>query len=240
MKFWEQIFVFQVNDVLTPLPVNLNDGAVKVYKQGNRYYIKTDFELTVTYDLVYHVTVAVPGNYKGKVCGLCGNYNDDKKDDFSHPNGVILKDVNSFGASWKVNIPGVTCTNGCTAAQCPNCKAPHKALFSQSTYCGIMTAPNGPFKTCHKQLDPKLFFDDCVFDVCASNGEGTVLCNSVAAYAFSCHKAGVDIKNWRTSSFCRKLFVQLQSNSLFLDLVCITTAPSSNRSSLLGDCFFQP
>lgn len=210
------IDVFQINDVLNSLPVNLNDGAVKVYKQGNHYVIETDFELTVTYDLVYHVTVSVPGNYKGKVCGLCGNFNGDKKDDFRNDKDVVIRDVNSFGASWKVNVSGVACNNGCTGNNCPDCEAPRKALFSKSTYCGIMTAPNGPFKNCHDKLDPKLFFDDCVFDVCASNGEGSVLCDSVAAYAFSCHKAGVDIKNWRTKSFCRKLIVHFQRNTLFL------------------------
>lgn len=201
------IDVLQVNGVLSSLPLNLNDGAVKVYKQGKRYVIETDFELTVTYDLVYHVTVTVPGNYQGKVCGLCGNFNGNKKDDFSNTKGVVVKNVNTFGASWKVNIPGVVCENGCQGKNCPNCKDTRKALFSKPTYCGIMTAPNGPFKICHDKLDPKQYFDDCVFDVCASNGEGSVLCDSVAAYAFSCHKAGVDIKNWRKKSFCRKLFV---------------------------------
>lgn len=202
--------------MLSSLPVNLNDGAVKVYKQGRRYVIETDFDLTVTYDLVYHVTVSVPGNYRGKVCGLCGNFNGDKKDDFKIRNGGITRNVNTFGASWKVRIPGAACSNGCTGNKCPDCKAPRKALFSKSTYCGIMTAPNGPFKTCHGKLDPKPFFDDCVFDVCASNGEESVLCDSVAAYAFSCHKAGVDVKKWRRKSFCRKFFVRFQGNTLFL------------------------
>lgn len=200
------IDVLQVNGALRHLPLNLNEGAVKVYKQGQRYVVETDFELIVTYDLVYHVTVTVPGNYQDKVCGLCGNFNGNKGDDFRDPQGVIVKDVNSFGASWKVKIPGTKCINGCKGKSCPSCKAPRKALFSKSTYCGIMTAPNGPFKICHDKLDPKPYFDDCLFDVCASNGEGSVLCDSVATYAFSCHKAGVDIKNWRTKSFCRKFF----------------------------------
>lgn len=206
MIFCDFIDVLQLNGVLRHLPLNLNDGAVKIYKQGQRYVVETDFELIVTYDLVYHVTVTVPGNYQDKLCGLCGNFNGNQKDDFRNSRGVIVKDVNSFGASWKVNIPGAVCINGCEGKTCPNCKAPRKALFSTSTYCGIMTAPNGPFKICHDKLDPKAYFDDCVFDVCASNGEGNVLCDSVATYAFSCHKAGVDIKNWRTKSFCRKFF----------------------------------
>lgn len=208
------IDVFQVNGVLTSLPVNLQDGAVRVYKRGNRYVIETDFELTVTYDLVYHATVSVPGNYKGKVCGLCGNFNGNKKDDFRKRNGAIVKNANAFGASWKVNIPGVACNNGCMGKNCATCKPQRRALFSNSIYCGVMRARKGPFGICHGKVDPKLFFDDCVFDVCASNGEGNVLCDSLAAYAFSCHKAGMDVKHWRTKSFCRKLFVHFQSDSL--------------------------
>lgn len=202
--------------MLNHLPLNLNDGAVKVYKQGNRYVIETDFDLIVTYDLVYHVTVTVPGNYRGKVCGLCGNFNDDKKDDFRNQRGVIVKDVNSFGASWMVKIHGVACANGCRGNKCPNCPASHRALFSTFTYCGIMTSPTGPFKICHDKVDPKPYFDDCVFDVCASNGQESTLCDSVAAYAFRCHKADVDVKNWRTKSFCRKIFFIIrQSNTHF-------------------------
>lgn len=179
---------------------------MNIYKQGRRYVIKTDFELTVSYDLVYHVTVTVPGNYQGKVCGLCGNFNGNKRDDFKNPGGADVKNVNSFGTSWKVKIPGVACENGCVGEKCPSCEAPRKALFSMFNYCGIMTTTKSPFKICHDKVDPQTFFDDCVFDVCASNGQESVLCDSVAAYAFRCHQAGVDIKNWRTKSFCRKLF----------------------------------
>lgn len=177
---------------------------MQVYQHGRRYVIETDFGLLVTYDLVYHVTVTVPGNYRGKVCGLCGNFNDDKKDDFKLPNGQVTKYVNTFGRSWKVAIAGVVCNDGCSGNNCPACKPNHKAVFSKSTYCGIITAPKGPFASCHHKLNPQPFFDNCVFDLCASNGDGNVLCSSTAAYAFNCHMAGVDVNNWRTASFCRK------------------------------------
>lgn len=184
--------------------MNLNDGAILVYQEGNRYVIATNFGLLVTYDLVYQVTVTVPGNYQGKVCGLCGNYNGDKNDDFAMPNRRLTNNVNEFGKSWKVTIPSVVCENGCEGNSCPECNPAHKAVFSKSTYCGIMTDPNGPFAVCHNNLDPQPYFADCVFDLCASNGDGKVLCDSVAAYAFNCHIAGADVKNWRTPSFCRK------------------------------------
>uniref|UniRef100_A0A3B3XU29 VWFD domain-containing protein n=1 Tax=Poecilia mexicana TaxID=48701 RepID=A0A3B3XU29_9TELE len=166
------------------------------------YVIATDFELVVTYDLVYHVTVTVLGNYRGKVCGLCGNFNGDKNDDFQMANHQVTNNVNVFGTSWKITIPNVVCENGCEGDKCPNCDAAHKAVFSKPSYCGIIAAANGPFVACHSKIDPQLYFDDCVFDLCASNGEGNVLCDSVAAYAYNCHLAGVDVKNWRTPSFC--------------------------------------
>lgn len=184
--------------------MNLNDGAILVYQEGNRYVIATNFGLLVTYDLVYQVTVTVPGNYCGKVCGLCGNYNGDRNDDFEMPNRKLTNNVNEFGKSWKVTIPNVVCENGCEGNSCPECDPALKAVFSKSAYCGIMTNPNGPFAVCHSILDPQPYFADCVFDLCASNGDGKVLCDSVAAYAFNCHIVGADVKNWRTPSFCRK------------------------------------
>lgn len=177
---------------------------MQVFQEGTRYVIQTDFGLRVSYDLIYYVGVIVPGNYRSKVCGLCGNFNGNPKDDFQMPNNQLTNNVNDFGKSWKVTIPNVVCSNGCEGNNCPKCDSAHKAEFSKPTYCGIVTAPKGPFAACHSKLDPQPYFDDCVFDVCASNGEGKVLCNSVAAYAYNCHRAGVDVKNWRTPSFCRK------------------------------------
>jgi hypothetical protein len=35
----------------------------------------------VVYDIDGAVTILVPGNYAGKTCGICGNYNNDPNDD---------------------------------------------------------------------------------------------------------------------------------------------------------------
>lgn len=39
-----------------------------LFQEGFHYAIVTDFGLKVTYDMIYKVTVTVPGNYKGKTC----------------------------------------------------------------------------------------------------------------------------------------------------------------------------
>uniref|UniRef100_A0A672F8Q3 Fc fragment of IgG binding protein n=1 Tax=Salarias fasciatus TaxID=181472 RepID=A0A672F8Q3_SALFA len=191
-----------VNGLLNQLPFSHNNGEVQIYQEGRNYVISTNFGLRVTYDLIYHVTVTVPGNYREKVSGLCGNFNGDQKDDFLMPNNKIATGVNEFGKSWKVTIPSVVCEDGCEGKNCPDCDATRRAAFSQNSYCGIISAPNGPFAACHSKLDPQPYFDDCVFDVCASNGDSKILCDSVAAYAFNCHLAGVDVNSWRTPAFC--------------------------------------
>ncbi|KAJ8289756.1 hypothetical protein GJAV_G00004980 [Gymnothorax javanicus] len=191
-----------VNGVLNNIPLNLNDGAVEVYRKGRQYIMKTNFGLIVTYDLVYYVTVTVPGNYRGKTCGLCGNFNGNKQDEFLLPNGRRTGDVNAFGAAWKVAIPGVVCDDGCSGNKCPKCNPKQKAIFEGPDYCGILKNPKGPFAACHAKLNPAPYFDDCIFDLCASKGDRKVLCDSAASYAHNCHIAGVDVKNWRSPSFC--------------------------------------
>ncbi|XP_035236114.1 IgGFc-binding protein-like [Anguilla anguilla] len=191
-----------VNGVFNNVPLNLNDGAVEVYLDGRDYTVKTNFGLVVTYDLVYHITVTVPGNYRGKTCGLCGNFNGNKNDEFRLPDGRLVGDVNVFGAAWKVAIPGVVCDDGCSGNNCPKCDPKQKEVFQKPSYCGILTDPKGPFAVCHAKLDPVPYFNDCIFDICTSNGDRKVLCDSAASYALNCHIAGTDIKNWRTPSFC--------------------------------------
>lgn len=193
-----------MNGVFNHLPLSLNDGAVLVYQEGKHFVIATDFGLRVTYNRIYHVTVTVPGNYRGKVCGLCGNFNGDQKDDFQMPDKQLTTNRNNFGKSWKVTIPGVACSDGCEGNSCPECDSSRKAVLSETSYCGIVTAPTGPFSVCYSTLDPQSYFSDCVYDVCASNGDEDVLCESIAAYVVDCHDAGTEVPNWRTASFCRK------------------------------------
>lgn len=177
-----------------------------MYKDGGNYVIKTDFGLRVTYDLYYYVTVTVPGSYRNKTCGLCGNFDGTPSNDFRLHDGSITHDVNVFGSAWKVDIPGVVCEDGCEENKCLVCDAKLKAVFEQRPYCGVLVHPNGPFARCHPVINPAAYLNNCVFDTCASAGSREVVCKSVASYAQSCLTAVVDIDKWRTDSFCRKLF----------------------------------
>lgn len=195
--------------MLTNLPYSsnsLNGTLVKVYKDGGNYVIKTDFGLQVTYDLYYYVTVTIPGNYRGKTCGLCGNFDGIPSNDFRLPDGSFTHDVKEFGSAWKVDILGELCEDGCEENKCLLCDSKLKAIFEQRPYCGVLVDPNGPFARCHPVINSLAYLNNCVFDTCASDGSREVVCESVGSYAQSCLTAGVDITRWRTDSFCRKSF----------------------------------
>ncbi|XP_041740718.1 IgGFc-binding protein-like [Coregonus clupeaformis] len=113
-----QAGMIMVNGIMMSLPVTLNNGAVQAYQEGTYDVITTDFGLRVTYDLVYHLIVTVPGNYRDKTCGLCGNLNDNKNDEFQLPDGNITKDLMTFGAAWKISVPHVVCEDGCSGEFC--------------------------------------------------------------------------------------------------------------------------
>ncbi|XP_037329243.2 IgGFc-binding protein-like [Pungitius pungitius] len=189
-----------VNGILYRLPLNLNNGAVQVYQDGDNDVISTDFGLRVTYDLVYHVTITVPGNYIERTCGLCGNFNDDKADEFQLPDGNLTKDFQTFGAAWKVPVPGAVCEDGCIGDQCPKCDVSKEAAIKAK--CSIIQDTKGPFAACHDVLDPTSYLRDCVYDVCMSNNEESMLCHSITAYMSDCQGLGVNIGNWRNASFC--------------------------------------
>ena len=46
--------------------------------------------------------LTVPGTYKRKMCGLCGNFNGYPQDDLRMKSGQITNSAAIFGNTWKV------------------------------------------------------------------------------------------------------------------------------------------
>ena len=71
---------------------------------------------------------------------------------------------------WKVKDSDKFCHDNCKGT-CPQCSTKAKARFSQPKFCGILVKIDGPFSACHKQVDPTLYLDNCVYDVCVNKGK---------------------------------------------------------------------
>lgn len=199
----------QVNGVDRKLPVVLAEGRVRASQQGSDIVIQTDFGLRVSYDLMYNVRVKVPGNYYQQLCGLCGNYNGDPKDDFQKPDGSQAGSPDEFGNSWEEAVPGSPCLLPPTCKPGEDCHPPEctpelQKKYQQEQFCGLLTSPTGPLAACHKLLDPQGPLLDCVFDLCVGDGHQSVLCSHIHAYVSACQALGGHVKPWRNESFCRE------------------------------------
>ncbi|XP_061452965.1 IgGFc-binding protein-like [Rhineura floridana] len=186
---------------LYTLPMRTTDGKLSANQEGNSIIVQSDFGLKVLFDASSYVFVSVPSTYQGHVNGLCGNFNNDRTDDFTLPSGKSTQNVDEFGASWKVPTDGASCSNGC-GDQCPICDAAKTAPYRPESSCGMIQAKSGPFKDCHSLVGPAEYFNHCLYDMCAANGAAETLCQSIQAYVAACQAAGVTIGAWRTNTFC--------------------------------------
>ncbi|XP_007941342.1 IgGFc-binding protein [Orycteropus afer afer] len=178
-----------VNGVDMKLPVVLAEGRVRAFQHGSDVVVETDFGLRVTYDLMYYVRVTVPGNYHQQLCGLCGNYNGDPKDDFQKPDGSQAGNPNDFANSWEEAVPGSPCLPPtCPPGEdCnPECTPELEQKYQQEEFCGLLTSPTGPLAACHKLLEPQGPLQECVFDLCLGKGNHSILCSSIHAYVSAC------------------------------------------------------
>ncbi|KAM4652254.1 LOW QUALITY PROTEIN: IgGFc-binding protein-like [Discoglossus pictus] len=190
----------KVNGLFTELPYFYRASQISAYISGYHVFIKTDFDLTVTYDGFSYARVILPTTYKNSVTGLCGNNNEDPSDDFAIGNGQIAETAEEFGNNWKVHdVPG--CTGAPSCIDCPTCSNEEKEEYKGNNFCGLLTKPQGPFSLCYSVVDPRPYFEDCVFDICRFIGHQFIVSSSISPYVSECQRQGIKIKEWRTASF---------------------------------------
>uniref|UniRef100_UPI001A9D23C4 mucin-5B n=1 Tax=Ictidomys tridecemlineatus TaxID=43179 RepID=UPI001A9D23C4 len=187
----------------------LHEGGFKVLERGQggdlpykiRYMgiflvIETRSGLVVSWDRKTSVFIGLHQHYKGRVCGLCGNFDGNALNDFTTRSQAVVSDVLEFGNSWKFSpscpdalVPKDPCTTN-----------PYRKAWAQKQ-CSIIHSAT--FATCHSQVDSTKYYEACVHDACAcdSGGDCECFCTAVAAYAQACHEAGVCV-SWRTPDMC--------------------------------------
>ncbi|KAI7809150.1 putative IgGFc-binding protein-like, partial [Triplophysa rosa] len=194
--------VVEFNGENTYLPLTIEGGKIKVEQRGWDVLISTDFGLQVKYDWNMMLYITVPSSYYQTTGGLCGNYNGDRRDEYSDPKGIVLSSVIEFAKSWKVPDKDLFCNDDCNG-QCPSCPLTLQEQYKQESSCGIMAKKDGPFASCHATVEPNIYMDNCVYDVCINNGARLFLCNDIQSYVGACMSAGIKITgNWRTLSNC--------------------------------------
>ncbi|KAK6317711.1 hypothetical protein J4Q44_G00110020, partial [Coregonus suidteri] len=194
---------FQNNEII------LADKSVKVIKQENGVdvpyqvhsiglYVVVEAEngLILMWDKKNSLFIKLSSTFQGQVCGLCGNYDGNGKNDFTSRNQEVVVDALEFGNSWKVST---SCPNA-DVIKNPCALRSYRESWSLKR-CSIITSK--VFAACHSEVDPTPFHDACVRDSCAcdTGGDCECFCTAVAAYAQACNEAGACIR-WRTPDIC--------------------------------------
>ncbi|XP_070621293.1 mucin-2 [Erythrolamprus reginae] len=164
-------------------------GLYTVIEASNGVMVIWDKKTTIFIKLMpYH---------KGKVCGLCGNFDDKASNDFTTRS--MAQDTVSalaFGNSWKKDP---ACPDVDVVIE-PCLEKPHRKAWAEKE-CSLIKSD--VFKLCHHKVNPEPYYEACVHDACAcdSGGDCECFCTAVAAYAHECVKADACI-HWRTPDIC--------------------------------------
>ncbi|XP_035885930.1 mucin-5B [Phyllostomus discolor] len=172
------------------------DLPYRIRYMGTHLAVETRSGLVVSWDRKTSVFIRLRQDYKGRVCGLCGNFDDNALNDFTTRSQSVAGDALEFGNSWKFSP-------SCPDAPAPRdpCTAnPYRKSWAQKQ-CSIL---NGAvFQACRSQVDPTKYYEACVGDACAcdAGGDCECFCTAVAAYAQACREVGVCV-SWRTPDVC--------------------------------------
>uniref|UniRef100_U3IKI8 Mucin 2, oligomeric mucus/gel-forming n=1 Tax=Anas platyrhynchos platyrhynchos TaxID=8840 RepID=U3IKI8_ANAPP len=179
------------------IPRDVGDNVYYWNKTVGLYLvIEASNGVMLIWDKKTTVFIKLTPDYKGKVCGLCGNFDDKSNNDFTTRSGVQETSALTFGNSWKQSsvCPDVT-------EEVKPCDLkPHRKSWAEKE-CSLILGD--VFKICHSKVNPTPFYDACVHDACScdSGGDCDCFCSAVAAYAQECTKAEACVF-WRTPDIC--------------------------------------
>ena len=175
----------------------INDGtAIDLIIGGVRVKLGNS-GLQVIWNGISTVQIISPVSLKGRLNGLCGQYDGNRSDDFTGPDGTIYSSSHEFGLSWSVNgaerlilDPDFNCTDSVQPPRHP-CDINPQAKPAAQRYCKYINDPIGPYAPCHETVDPTAQFRSCMYDVCHCGGSVDCACTVVKAYESLCLELGV-------------------------------------------------
>ncbi|KAJ1161964.1 hypothetical protein NDU88_002444 [Pleurodeles waltl] len=154
-----------------------------------------ELEITILWDKKTTIHVKVGPRWKGRLAGLCGNYDKYTSNDLTTSSNMEVRSAQVFGESW-------------TIGQCrsPNetvrpCEV-HQSKFPYAKKeCSILYSD--VFALCRNVIDVTSFVKNCHTDTCNCNlgGDCECLCTSISAYAHKCCQQGVAV-HWRSPHVC--------------------------------------
>ena len=201
-----------INGTLQPNSVDgiiMKSSRVTVQRSGGHPYVLfPTYGVQIFWNGRRRVKVTVSRMWEDKLCGLCGNFNDHRNDDFKMPNGSLAMTETAFGDSWQFNETTLICNQTLSP---PNCTVDNRT--EAESICNVINQTM--FASCNDVLDPTEYIEACIFDYCFDNtsrddtGDSPSFCDSLANYATDCLSVGAHPPNETSPSVCRKCIINM-------------------------------
>ncbi|XP_010767368.1 SCO-spondin, partial [Notothenia coriiceps] len=187
-----------VNGMPVSLPKSYSGSGLTLERVGLFVSLSSRLGVTLLWDGGMRVYVRLAAHLRGRVSGLCGNFDGDTENDFTTRQGIVESTAELFGNSWKVSpsCPDVADQD----LRDPCALNPHRVTWARKR-CAVLTQEL--FSRCHPEVPFQQYYDWCVFDACGcdSGGDCECLCTAISAYAEECNHKGVYIR-WRSQELC--------------------------------------
>uniref|UniRef100_A0A8D0L407 Mucin 6, oligomeric mucus/gel-forming/pseudo n=1 Tax=Sphenodon punctatus TaxID=8508 RepID=A0A8D0L407_SPHPU len=152
--------------------------------------------MTFIWNKHMNVFIKIFRDSQDQLCGLCGNYNGNMRDDFETRSKYVASNELEFVNSWKENP---LCGDVFAVVEPCSTNPYRKALAEKK--CSVINSQ--VFAACHSKVYRMQYYHACVRDSCGcdSGGDCECMCDAIAVYAKACLDAGVCI-DWRSPDFC--------------------------------------
>ena len=107
----------------------------------------------ISWDGLYRVDVTVSTRWRGRLCGLCGNYNSDPNDDFMTPANSLISSSSMFSQSWLVNND----INRYCQEPPPPVPCSAQVMADAQAHCNVLRETH--FSSCNDAMNPTEFME---------------------------------------------------------------------------------